>query len=43
MEPKSDECFGTCTSFRENPILQQGDARKYIKLERVIGILSVIE
>lgn len=36
MEPKSDECFGICTNFKENPILRQGDARKYdLKIEAI--------
>ena len=28
MEPTRDECVGTCSVFRQNPVLQQGDARK---------------
>ena len=30
MEPRSEECFGTCSMFRKNPILRQGDAREFV-------------
>lgn len=30
MEPRQDECFGTCSTFKGNPVLKQGDARKLI-------------
>lgn len=27
MEPKKEECAATCSMFRKNPVLRQGDAR----------------
>ena len=29
MEPKQEQCFGMCSVFRKNPVLKQGDARKF--------------
>ena len=32
MEPKKDECFGTCSMFRNNPVLRQGDACRFYQI-----------
>ena len=29
MEPKKEECMSTCSTFRKNPVLRQGDARGF--------------